>query len=253
MKPHRCTIASNSTVANQNFGKWPRTEQWQRIRDEKEDVMKKVFRNFALTVALGLATLPAAAANHTQRLSPLETQVRHELVTMPYYSLFDNLVFKVDGTKVTLSGQTIRPTIKNSAERLVARLEGVVNVENEIEVLPVSSYDDRLRLRLARAIYTNPVLDRLGLRSVPSIHIIVRNGNVKRQRDARRRSRQRSSEECRFALGSERSEWRLCGDQQPARRKFKERMTRVPRRRRTRRNFGPDGPRKRGCLGFFYF
>ena len=70
----------------------------------------------------------------------------------------------------------VRP--KSSAERLVARLEGVTIVENEIEVLPFSSYDDRLRLRLARAIYTNPVLDRLGLRSVPSIHIIVRNGNV---------------------------------------------------------------------------
>ena len=140
--------------------------------------MKKVFRNFALTVALGLVTLPAAAANHKQHLSPLENQVRHELVTMPYYSFFDNLVFKVEGSKVTLSGQTIRPTIKSSAERLVARLEGVTIVENEIEVLPFSSYDDRLRLRLARAIYTNPVLDRLGLRSVPSIHIIVRNGDV---------------------------------------------------------------------------
>ncbi len=140
--------------------------------------MKNVFRNFALTVALGLATLPAAAANHTQHLAPLEKQVRHELITMPYYSLFDNLVFKVEGSKVTLSGQTIRPTIKSSAERLVARLEGVSNVDNEIEVLPVSSYDDNLRLRLARAIYTNPVLDRFGLRSVPGIHIIVRNGNV---------------------------------------------------------------------------
>ena len=140
--------------------------------------MNKTFRNFALTVALGLATLPAAAANHLQHLSPLEKQVRHELVTMPYYSLFDNLVFKVDGTKVTLSGQTIRPTIKSSAECLVTRLEGVTGVENEIEVLPVSSYDDNLRLRLARAIYTNPFLDRLALSVVPSVHIIVRNGNV---------------------------------------------------------------------------
>ena len=140
--------------------------------------MKKLFRNFALTVALGLATLPAAAANHTQHLSPLEKQVRHELVTMPYYSLFDNLVFQVEGTKVTLSGQTIRPTIKSSAERLVARLEGVTSVDNQIEVLPVSSFDDDLRLRVARAIYTNPVLDRLGLRSVPGIHVIVKNGGV---------------------------------------------------------------------------
>ena len=140
--------------------------------------MKKLFRNFALTVALGLATLPAAAANHARHLSPLEKQVRHELVTMPYYSLFDNLVFQVEGTKVTLSGQTIRPTIKSSAERLVARLEGVTSVDNQIEVLPVSSFDDDLRLRVTRAIYTNPVLDRLGLRSVPGIHVIVKNGGV---------------------------------------------------------------------------
>ncbi len=140
--------------------------------------MKKVFRNFALTVALGLATLPAAAANQMRDLSPLEKQVRHQLVTLPFYSLFDNLVFQVEGSQVTLSGQTIRPTIKSSAERVVARLEGVTSVDNQIEVLPLSPYDDRLRLRVVRAIYTNPVLDRFGLRSVPSIHVIVKNGDV---------------------------------------------------------------------------
>ncbi len=140
--------------------------------------MKKVFRNFALTVALGQATMPAAAANHMRDLSPLEKQVRHQLVTLPYYSLFDNLVFQVEGSQVTLSGQTIRPTIKSSAERVVARLEGVTSVDNQIEVLPLSPYDDRLRLRVVRAIYTNPVLDRFGLRSVPGIHVIVKNGDV---------------------------------------------------------------------------
>ena len=140
--------------------------------------MKKVFRNFALTVALGLATLPAAAANQMRDLSPLEKQVRHQLVTLPFYSLFDNLIFQVEGSQVTLSGQTIRPTIKSSAERVVAKLEGVTSVDNQIEVLPLSPYDDRLRLRVVRAIYTNPVLDRFGLRSVPGIHIIVKNGDV---------------------------------------------------------------------------
>ena len=140
--------------------------------------MKKVFRNFALTVAFGLATLPAAAANQMRDLSPLEKQVRHQLVTLPFYSLFDNLVFQVEGSQVTLSGQTIRPTIKSSAERVVARLEGVTSVDNQIEVLPLSPYDDRLRLRVVRAIYTNPVLDRFGLRSVPGIHVIVKNGDV---------------------------------------------------------------------------
>jgi len=152
--------------------------QQQHTREEKEDVMKKLFRNFALTAALGLATIPVAAANQQQHLTPLEKQVRHELVTMPYYSVFDNLVFQVEGSEVTLSGQTIRPTIKSSAARLVGRLEGVTAVNNKIEVLPVSFYDNNLRRRLVRAIYSNPVLDRLGLGAVPGIHVIVRNGNV---------------------------------------------------------------------------
>ena len=139
--------------------------------------MRKPFRNIALTIVLGLAALPVAARS-IENLTPIERQVRHELVTMPYYGLFDNLKFQVEGDRVILLGETVRPTIKSSAERRVARLEGVTEVENRIEVLPVSGYDDRLRLRVARALYTNPVLDRYALRAVPAIHIIVKNGRV---------------------------------------------------------------------------
>lgn len=139
--------------------------------------MRKPFRNIALTIALGLAALPAAAKS-IENLTPIERQVRHELVTMPYYGVFDNLNFQVDGDRVILSGQTVRPTIKTSAERRVAQLEAITEVENRIEVLPVSGYDDSLRVRVARALYTHPVLDRYALRAVPSIHIIVKNGRV---------------------------------------------------------------------------
>jgi hyperosmotically inducible protein len=106
-------------------------------------------------------------------------EVRHELVTLPYYGVFDNLAYKVDpdGT-VTLMGQVANPTLKSDAERAVKRIEGVEKVVNNIEVLPTSPNDDRIRLAVYRAIYGHPALNMYQLRSVPPIHIIVKNGNV---------------------------------------------------------------------------
>jgi hyperosmotically inducible protein len=108
----------------------------------------------------------------------LERLVRHELVMLPYYSVFDNLAFKVDGNRVELMGQVSRPTLKSDAERVVKNVEGVEGVTNNIEVLPVSSNDDRIRQATYRAIYSHPALQRYGLQAVPPIHIIVKNGNV---------------------------------------------------------------------------
>jgi hyperosmotically inducible protein len=108
----------------------------------------------------------------------LEGQVRHELIMLPYYGVFDNLMFKVDGDRVELSGQVNRPTLKSAAERVVGKIEGVEEVVNNIEVLPVSFNDDRIRLAVYRSIFGNSVLQRYRLGSVPSIHIIVKNGNV---------------------------------------------------------------------------
>ncbi|HYZ84892.1 MAG TPA: BON domain-containing protein [Bryobacteraceae bacterium] len=105
-------------------------------------------------------------------------EIRHELVMLPYYGVFDNLAFKVDGYNVTLMGQVTRPTLKSSAERVVKDIEGVQNVTNNIEVLPNSPNDDRLRIALYRAIYGQPTLQRYSLQAVPPIHIIVKNGNV---------------------------------------------------------------------------
>jgi hyperosmotically inducible periplasmic protein len=108
----------------------------------------------------------------------LEREVRHELVMLPYYSVFDNLAFKVDGDRVELLGQVSRPTLKSDAERVVKRIEGVESVTNNIEVLPTSPNDDRIRQAVYRAIYGNSALQLYGVRSVPPIHIIVKNGRV---------------------------------------------------------------------------
>ena len=108
----------------------------------------------------------------------LEREVRHELVMLPYYDVFDNLEFRVDGGNVTLSGQVVRPTLKSGAESVVKKIEGVDRVTNNIEVLPLSPNDDRLRIAVYRAIYGHTALQRYSVRSVPPIHIIVRNGNL---------------------------------------------------------------------------
>lgn len=105
-------------------------------------------------------------------------EIRHELVMLPYYGVFDNLAYKVDGYKVTLLGQVTRPTLKSDAERVVKDIEGVEQVVNNIEVLPLSPNDDRVRIATYRAIYGHTALNRYALNAVPPIHIIVRNGNV---------------------------------------------------------------------------
>jgi|SwirhisoilCB1_FD_contig_71_820075_length_1217_multi_4_in_0_out_0_2 hyperosmotically inducible protein len=105
-------------------------------------------------------------------------EVRHELVMLPYYGVFDNLAYKVDGSTVTLLGQVTRPTLKSDAENVVKGIEGVQKVNNQIQVLPLSSMDDRIRLATYRAIFSQPGLDRYAMEAVPPIHIIVENGKV---------------------------------------------------------------------------
>lgn len=116
--------------------------------------------------------------NNQKYEEKLAKEVRHQLLLLPYYSVFDNLAFKVEGDKVTLSGQVVRPTLKSDAESAVKSIEGVATVVNNIEVLPVSTMDDQLRRAVYRAIYRDSVLFRYGESAVPSIHIIVKNGNV---------------------------------------------------------------------------
>ncbi len=98
---------------------------------------------------------------------------------LPYYGVFDNLSYKVDsdGT-VTLFGQVVRPTLKSDAENVVKQIEGVEKVVNNIEVLPTSMNDDRIRRATYRAIYGNSALSEYQLRAVPPIHIIANNGHI---------------------------------------------------------------------------
>jgi hyperosmotically inducible protein len=105
-------------------------------------------------------------------------EVRHELVMLPYFTVFDNIAYKVDGSTVTLLGQVVRPSLKSDAGNAVKRIEGVENVDNQIEVLPPSPMDDRLRARLYRAIYGYPALEKYALGVQKPIRIIVKNGNV---------------------------------------------------------------------------
>ena len=105
-------------------------------------------------------------------------EVRHELLMLPYFGVFDNIAFKVDGGTVTLLGQVVRPSLKSDAENSLKRIEGVEKVDNQIEVLPPSSMDDGLRRRLYRSIYGYPALEKYALGVQKPIRIIVKSGRV---------------------------------------------------------------------------
>jgi len=104
--------------------------------------------------------------------------VRKELVTLPYYGVFDNLAYKVEGDTVTLYGQVVRPSTRKDAERRIRKIEGVDRVVNNIEVLPVSGFDNTIRARAYRAIFRTGSLYRYAQGANPSVHIIVRNGHI---------------------------------------------------------------------------
>jgi hyperosmotically inducible periplasmic protein len=140
-------------------------------------------RRLRTGMILGASLLAAQlgfADNHTSDagMNRIEREVRREIVTLPFYSLFDHFAFRVDGETVTLMGKVSRPTLKRDAENVVKKIEGVEKVKNEIQVLPLSPSDDRLRLALYQAIYGHSALQTLAIRAVPPVHIIVENGNV---------------------------------------------------------------------------
>lgn len=147
--------------------------------------MKKVlFAVLVLPLVFSIASFasqdnPPAGALNQKSIDRIYKEVHHELVMLPFYGVFDNLAYKVDpdGT-VTLLGQVSRPTLKSDSENVVKRIEGVEKVVNNIEVLPTSINDDRIRRAAYRAIYGNSVLSQYQMRAVPPIHIIVNNGKI---------------------------------------------------------------------------
>src|SRR5215831_1943439 len=143
--------------------------------------MKKFFAGIALLVTMAMTAAAPVAANPNganEDEGKAINKIRKELVTLPFYGVFDDLAFKYEEGVVTLYGQVSRPTLKKDAARVVERVEGVDQVINKVEVLPLSGFDDRIRLAVYRAIYRQPGLDRLSIQAVPPIHIIVKNGNV---------------------------------------------------------------------------
>ena len=144
----------------------------------------KMRRTLVITLCVvGFAT-PLMLSAWAQREAParaeerIRREVRHEILMLPYYDVFDNITFKVQGYTVTLMGQVTRPVLKKDVENVVKRIEGVEKVVNQVEVLPTSTADDQLRLKLYRAIYGYPALERYALPVVKPIRIIVKNGNV---------------------------------------------------------------------------
>jgi hyperosmotically inducible protein len=152
--------------------------------------MSKGLHTFlAAVLALGTTGLAVASStdqasqqvtsNANQRMEQrLSGEVRHELNMIPQFTVFDNLAYRVDGGTVTLFGQVRDAIVKDSAEARVKHLEGVERVDNQIEILPASFNDDRIRRQIARAVFNDSRLFNYGIQSVPPIHIIVKNGHV---------------------------------------------------------------------------
>jgi hyperosmotically inducible protein len=142
----------------------------------------------ALFLVLPMTAAPAKndKTDHQDAFMPgspgendIAREVRHQLVLLPYYGVFDDLAFNVNGGTVTLLGAVTQPVLKDDAEKTVKNIKGVTQVIDHIEVLPLSPMDDQTRRAVYRAIYGQAGIDtRYGFRAVPSIHIIVKNGHV---------------------------------------------------------------------------
>lgn len=151
--------------------------------------MQKILRSLAFTALLAPALFAGTgirlrqsrvfgSQSEPQTEKQIVREVRHVLVMLPYYTVFDNLAYKVQGDSVTLEGQVVRPALKSDAEAAVKRVQGVGSVVNHIQVLPVSPMDTQIRHAVYRAIYGEAALAKYGYQAVPAIHIIVRLGSV---------------------------------------------------------------------------
>jgi hyperosmotically inducible periplasmic protein len=151
----------------------------------KETLMKSSLLRLVISAVLFtmlISILPVAAQQRGEA-SPkdearITREVRHELLMLPYFGVFDYIAYKVNGYDVTLIGSVVRPSLKSDAENAVKHIEGVEHVDNQIDLLPPSSMDDGLRIRLFRAIYQFPSLQKYELGVQKPIRIIVKNGHV---------------------------------------------------------------------------
>jgi len=139
----------------------------------------------ASVLFVGLASADTASTRRTDSKNiavpqeRLAEKVRHELVMLPFYGVFDNLGYQIQGgDTVVLTGQVTRPTLKTDAGRVASKVEGVSKVVNDIEVLPLSRFDNMIRLATYRAIFSKPGFEKYVIQGLSPIHIIVKNGNI---------------------------------------------------------------------------
>jgi len=138
--------------------------------------MKIINKSLIVAALTGMMSIGAMA--QTPDSLELQRKVRHELLMLPYMGVFDNMSYRIDNGVVTLMGEVVRPTLKSDAGNVVKRIEGVKGVINQIEVLPLSPFDNRIRMATYRAIYGYGPLQRYGMGTQPAIRIIVKNGHV---------------------------------------------------------------------------
>jgi hyperosmotically inducible periplasmic protein len=136
----------------------------------------KWFIFLVLSCAFGASNFGQQPVDPAQ--ARIQKEVRHELVMLPYFGVFDNIAYQVQGGTVTLLGQVTRPTLKSDAENSIKHIEGVQQVVNNIEVLPPSPIDERLRIALFHSIYGDPSMEKYALGVQKPIRIIVKGGHV---------------------------------------------------------------------------
>ena len=130
-----------------------------------------------LSFALATGASAADAPRYTGAQG-LNRSIYHELIMLPQLTIFDDLSFQAEDGTVTLTGQVRNAVLKDEAASVVKRLAGVDHINNEIEILPASFNDDRIRRETARALFRDSQLFRYSIGALPSIHIIVKNGHV---------------------------------------------------------------------------
>ncbi len=140
----------------------------------RNDVEKQIAKAAGVNSVVDQITVSADDA--TPRL--IAEQARHDILTYPFYTIFDNLELKMEGSNLIVSGQVTEPFKKSDIGNFLSHLRGVTGFQNDLEVLPTSRMDDQIRQAVARAIYRDPFFVNYGNQALPPIHIIVKNGNV---------------------------------------------------------------------------
>lgn len=143
--------------------------------------MKNMLRNSMLTALVATVGMAVAGASTTTAPAgddAIAAKLAKEIRTYARYTIWDNIHLRVKDGNVELMGQVSQPFKKKDLERIAQRVPGVSSVTNTLQVLPLSPFDDDLRIRVARAIYRDPALSRYAIQAVPPIHIIVNKGQV---------------------------------------------------------------------------